>query len=171
MSGSSRYRDVNPLYRVMRDLAGTKPMAWFFARTLHHVDGPVYRLTKGRNTLTTLLTGLPLVMLTTTGAKSGARRTVPLVGMPDGDRIVVIASNYGQHSNPAWYFNLRKHPEATVTVAGGEPRRVVAYEAEGEERERLWRMDLEVYPSRAAYKERATDRRIPVMVLEPVAGG
>ncbi|MET4612332.1 deazaflavin-dependent oxidoreductase (nitroreductase family) [Rhodococcus sp. PvR044] len=171
MSGSSRYRDVNPLYRAMRDLAGTKPMAWFFARTLHHVDGPVYRLTKGRNTLTTLLTGLPLVMLTTTGAKSGANRTVPLVGMPDGDRIVVIASNYGQHSNPAWYFNLRKHPEATVTVAGGEPRQVVAYEAEGEERERLWRMDLEVYPSRAAYKERATDRRIPVMVLEPGAGG
>ncbi|MGW6378458.1 nitroreductase/quinone reductase family protein [Rhodococcus sp. NPDC055112] len=171
MSGSSRYRDVNPVYRVMRDLAGTKPMAWFFARTLHHVDGPVYRLTKGRNTLTTLLTGLPLVMLTTTGAKSGARRTVPLVGMRDGDRIVVIASNYGQHSNPAWYFNLRKQPEATVTVAGGEALPVVAYEAEGEERERLWRMDLEVYPSRAAYEKRATDRQIPVMVLEPRAGG
>lgn len=156
---------------MMRDFAGTAPMSWFFARTLHHIDGPVYRLTKGRNTLTTLVTGLPLVMLTTTGAKSGALRTVPLVGMPDGDRIVVIASNYGQHSHPAWYFNLRTHPEATLTVAGGAPRPVVAYEAEGEERERLWRMDLEVYPSRARYEKRAGTRRIPVMVLEPGAGG
>lgn len=126
-------------------------------------------MTSGRRTLTSILTGLPMVMLTTTGARSGLPRTVPLLAVPDGARLVVVASNFGQQGNPAWYANLRKYPAATVAVEGGPPRPVNTYEAEGAERERLWALDLEVYPGRASYATRASGRRIPVMVLEFVA--
>ncbi|MFC7446445.1 nitroreductase family deazaflavin-dependent oxidoreductase [Rhodococcus daqingensis] len=169
MTHSPNYRDANPLFRFMRTVGGTKPMSRYSARTLHHVDRLIFRLTKGRTTMTSMTTGFPVVMLTTTGAKSGVARTLPLLGLPDGDRIAVIASNYGQHDNPGWYYNLRKQPAATITVAGGTPRTVRAYEAEGDERERLWQKGLDVYPGWAGYERRATDRRIPVMVLEPEA--
>ena len=89
------------------------------------------------------LSGLPVVMLTTTGARTGQQRTLPVIAVPDGDNLVVIASNWGQRRHPAWYHNLRAHPEATVTV-GGVSRRVRAHEAVGEERDRLWQRDLEV---------------------------
>lgn len=141
-------------------------MSWLFARTLHHIDRPVFRLTKGKHTFASLVSGLPVVMLTTTGAKSGVESTVPLLGLPEGERIVVIASNYGQRRHPAWYHNLRVHPGAPLSV-GGEPLRMVAYEAEGEERERLWRRALEVYPGWSGYEHRAGERRIPVIVLTP----
>ncbi len=150
----------------MRRLAATASMSWFFARTLRDVDRLVFRLTKGRHTFASLTSELPVVMLTTTGARSGEARTVPVVGLPDGERMVVIASGYGQRRNPAWYYNLHAHPEATVAV-GGTSRRVAAHEAEGAERERLWRLGLEVYPGWTDYERRATERRIPVMVLSP----
>jgi deazaflavin-dependent oxidoreductase (nitroreductase family) len=107
-------------------------------------------------------------MLTTTGARTGQQRTWPVIAVPDGDNLVVIASNRGQRHHPAWYHNLRAHPRATVTV-GGVPRPVQAHEAIGNERERLWRRDLEVYPGRAAYERRAANRRIPVVVLAPAS--
>lgn len=107
-------------------------------------------------------------MLSTTGAKSGKVRTVPVLGLPDGDRIVVFASGYGKDSRlPAWYHNLRAEPDAKATVRG-EARHVKAYEAEGEERERLWRRGLEIYPGFAGYQQRISERRIPVMVLSPL---
>jgi deazaflavin-dependent oxidoreductase (nitroreductase family) len=139
-------------------------MSWLYVRVLHHLD----RLTRGRHTLSSWLSGLPVVMLTITGAKTGQQRTSPVIAVPDGDNLVVIASNWGQRQHPAWYHNLRAHPRATVTV-GGVSRRVQAHEASGEERERLWQRDLEAYPGRAAYERRAGNRRIPVVVLAPVS--
>ncbi|MFE3292363.1 nitroreductase family deazaflavin-dependent oxidoreductase [Rhodococcus sp. NPDC059234] len=164
------YRDANVLQKMMRASGSIAPISWLYARTLHRIDPVVFRMTKGRRTFTGILTGLPMVMLTTTGARSGQQRTVPLVAVPDAGRLVVIASNYGQEGNPAWYHNLVKHPDASLTIDGGEPRAVRAYEAEGSERERLWALDLEVYPGRASYQQRATGRRIPVMVLDFAAG-
>jgi deazaflavin-dependent oxidoreductase (nitroreductase family) len=163
-----RYREANPIQRVTRWSAATAPMSWFSARVLHHIDRPVYRLTRGRHTLSSWVSGIPVVMLTTTGAKTGQQRTSPVLGVPDGENLVVIASNWGQRRHPAWYYNLRAHPKATVTV-GGVARRVQAHEAVGEERERLWQRDLEVYPGRAAYERRAGHRHIPVVVLTPVS--
>jgi deazaflavin-dependent oxidoreductase (nitroreductase family) len=160
------YAEANPLHRFTRGIAAIAPVSWVFARTLHQVDGPVFRLTGGKHTFASLVSGLPVVMLTTTGAKSGKRRTLPLLGIPDGGRTVVIASNYGQPHNPSWYHNLRDRPEAELYV-GGETRRVVAHEAEGEERERLWRLGLEIYPGWAGYERRAGPRRIPVVALSP----
>jgi deazaflavin-dependent oxidoreductase (nitroreductase family) len=163
-----RYREANPIQRFMRWSAATAPMSWLDARVLHHMDRLVYRLTRGRHTLGGWVSGLPVVMLTTTGAKTGQQRTSPVLAVPDGDNLVVVASNWGQRHHPAWYHNLCAHPTATVTV-GGASRRVQAHEAIGEERERLWQLDLKVYPGRAAYERRAAHRRIPVMVLAPVS--
>ena len=111
--------------------------------------------------------GANMLLLHTVGAKSGQARTNPVVYVTDGDRLVVIASNWGQRQHPAWYHNLCAHREATLTV-GGVSRRVQAHEAVGEERVRLWQQDLEVYPGRTAYARRAAYRPIPVVVLAPV---
>lgn len=153
--------------KIVRALSATSPVSWLLARTLHHVDGSVFRLTQGRYTASSLLAGLPVVMLATTGAKSGATRTVPVLGIPDGERIVTVASGYAQSPRPsAWYFNLSSHPEATVTV-DGVTRNVVAYEAEGEEKERLWGMAVRIYPGFVDYQRRVDGRSIPIMVLSP----
>lgn len=164
-----RYEGAGVFRRAMRSVASTPFTARFFARTLYRVDRPILRRSKGKRSLTAWLTGMPIVELTTTGARSGLPRTQPIVGIPDGDRLVLVASNYGQEHNPAWYYNLRANPECEISFRGHR-RQMRAYEAEGAERERLWELDLTVYPTRARYAQWASHRQIPVMVLEPVSG-
>jgi deazaflavin-dependent oxidoreductase (nitroreductase family) len=161
-----RYEEANPVQRLFRGAAATPRMARFFSRVLYRVDRPVMRLSGGRTSVTSLLTGLPVVELTTTGARTGLARTMPVVGVPDGDRLVLVASYYGSPKHPAWYHNLRAHPDCTIRFRGEETA-MRAYEAEGEERDRLWALDLTVYPTRARYAEWTAGRRIPVIVLEP----
>lgn len=123
-------RQANPFRRMVHVTAAWRPLCWFYARTLHHIDRVVYRLTRGRATFMSWVAGLPIVMLTTTGAKSGRRHTLPLVALPEGNRLVVIASNYRQFRNPSWYYNLRANPRATVVFEGATGE-VVARELEG----------------------------------------
>ena len=120
-----------------------------------------------RHTLASLVSGLPIVMLTTTGARSGTPRTVPLLGLPCPEGIAVIASNFGQRPHPGWYHNLRARPEAEIAVRGVR-RRVRAVEASPELRARLWAQGLRTSPGWAAYERRADNRRIAVFVLEPL---
>jgi deazaflavin-dependent oxidoreductase (nitroreductase family) len=160
------YAQANPVQKVLRRVAGSGPGSWLFARVLHRIDRPVYRLTRGRHTFASLLSGIPVVMLTTTGARSGQPRTVPVLGLPTDAGLVVIASNFGQHRHPAWYHNLRADPHGTVTVTG-RPRRFCAEEARGELRERIWQEGLRVYPGWSQYEKRAAHREIAVFVLEP----
>jgi deazaflavin-dependent oxidoreductase (nitroreductase family) len=168
MSETYAYDRANPLQRVLRRFAGSGPGSWLFARVLHRIDGAVYRLTRGRHTFASLLSGIPVVMFTTTGAKSGGPRTVPLLGLPTSEGLVVIASNFGRERHPAWYHNLCADPNAEVQVAG-ETRRVRAVEATGERRARIWQEGLRVYPGWSQYERRAAHRDIAVFVLEPVA--
>jgi deazaflavin-dependent oxidoreductase (nitroreductase family) len=161
-----RFDEANAVQRRMRLLAGTRPMAWLFARVLHHLDGPVLRRSAGRHSVSSALTGLPVVELTTVGARSGQPRTLPILGVPDTNRLVLVASNYGQSHNPGWYYNLKANPRCSV-VFRGQRYEMEAYEADGEERERLWELDVSVYPPRNHYAKRAGARRIPVMVLQP----
>jgi deazaflavin-dependent oxidoreductase (nitroreductase family) len=164
---SRSYADANPLHKAMRRLGATGPGSWFFARTLDHADRFVYRVTRGRTTLASVLSGLPVVMLTTTGARTGRRITTPILGVPEGDGVVVVASNYGRAHHPGWYHNLRADPHAHVG-AGGEPQHpVTAHEVEGDERERLIRLATEVYPGFPEYVRRAAPRRIGVFRLIP----
>ena len=127
----------------------------------------MYRLTRGRHTFANLLSGIPVVLLTTTGARTGRPRTVPVLGLPTADGLAVIASNFGQQYQPGWYYNLRANPEGSVT-ADGRTRQVRAVEAEGDVRRRIWEEGLRIYPGWAQYERRASHRRIAVFVLEPV---
>lgn len=159
------FEKANILQRGLRRLAASGPGSWFFARVLHHIDRPVYKLTKGRHTFASLLSGLPVVMLTTTGAKSGKPRTVPVLGLPTDTGMAVVASNYGQRKHPAWYHNLNARPEGQVAV-DGQMHEFRSHVAEGDERARIWEAGLKVYPGWSQYERRASHRRIAVFVLE-----
>jgi len=158
------YADANLLQRSTRWFAATRPGSWLFARTLHHADRLVYRASGGGTTFAALLSGLPVVMLTSTGAKSGRETTVPLLGFEEGDAVILIASNYGQAHHPAWLHNLRAHPRARLTVRG-ERREVTAEEVESPERERYLAIAAVVYPGYRRYEQRAAPRRITVFRL------
>ncbi len=105
-----------------------------------------------------------LLLLTTTGARSGQPRTIPLGYPPDEDRIIVIASHLGAPSHPDWYHNLVAHPEATVEL-GSERFRVRAMVIEGEERERLWNRLAEQMSFLVEHQQKTT-RQIPLVALE-----
>lgn len=160
------YDRANRFQRVLRQFAASGAGSWLFARVLHHIDRPVFRMTRGRYTFASLLSGIPVVMLTTTGAKSGEPRTVPVLGIPTAEGPVVIASNFGQRRHPGWYYNLRAHSEAEVAVDGVK-RPVRAAEVVGEERARIWQEGLRVYPGFAQYERRASHRDICMFVLRP----
>lgn len=107
--------------------------------------------------------GVPLLLLTTTGARSGKRRTLPVGYMPDGDRLIIFATHGGLPTNPGWFYNLVAHPEATVEV-GIETFDVTAEVVTGEERDRLYARQVERAPVFAEYQA-STTRQIPVIAL------
>ncbi len=107
--------------------------------------------------------GAPLLLLTTTGAKTGEKRTIPVMYLADGDRLVVFASKAGAPTNPDWYHNLLAHPRATVEV-GTETFEVEAEVADREERDRLYAIQASRYPGFAEYQEKTT-RVIPAVLL------
>jgi deazaflavin-dependent oxidoreductase (nitroreductase family) len=109
--------------------------------------------------------GAHLVLLTTTGARTGKRHTTPLVTMPDGDRIIVIASAAGAPAHPAWYHNILANPEVTVED-GTRTYQATATPAQGQERDRLYARMVEIAPGFAEYQAK-TSRVIPVVVLQP----
>jgi len=113
--------------------------------------------------------GLPLLLLHHTGAKSGKSRVNPLAYQSDGGRYVVFASKAGAPTNPDWYHNLKAQPNVTIEV-GADTIEVIAGEATGEERERLYRTQAERIPQFAEYEQKAK-RVIPVIVLTPVNTG
>jgi len=161
------FDQANAAHRAVRRFASSGPGSWIFARVAHHLDKPLYKFTDGKHTVASLIAGLPMLMLTTTGAKSGKLRTVPVVGLPIDDGVAVIASNYGQEKQPAWFYNLSANPDAEVGM-GERSWKVRAVEAEGEQRQRIWQEALRIYPGYATYEKRAAHRTIHVFVLEPV---
>lgn len=128
----------------------------------------VFRLTRGR--VLGRAGGMPVVILTTVGHRSGRkRRTILTAPLVEGDRVVLVAS-YGGHShNPQWYQNLLVRPEVGLTTAGRRERQMRAHVALGDERAELWPRIVSAYPGYARYQQK-TDRRIPIVVLEPYAG-
>jgi len=114
--------------------------------------------------------GMPLLLLHHTGAKSGKSRINPLAYQDDGGRYVIFASKGGAPEHPAWYHNLKANPNTRIEV-GKDTIDVVASEASGEERERLFRTQAERIPQFAEYEEKAAGRAIPVMILTPAKAG
>jgi F420H(2)-dependent quinone reductase len=134
------------------------------ARIMGRLHYSIYRATDGR--VWGKMLGGPVLLLNTTGRKSGQRRTTPLLYVRDGGDLAIIASNVGASRHPAWYLNLIANPDATVEITGNETR-VRAEEASPEEKARLWPKVVEMYSGYEGYKRR-TDREIPVVVLHPI---
>lgn len=155
---------ANVVQRMVQRLAATRVMGWVLARVMHRLDKMVVRLSRGRTSATALLVGLPLVMLTTTGAKSGQPRTIPITPAPDGDRLILIASNWGQKHHPAWYLNLKAYPEVTVTYRG-RTQIYIARELTGAERDTAWHKAVSRYAGYEAYRGRTGGRELPVVEL------
>ena len=108
--------------------------------------------------------GRPLLLLTTTGARSGQRHTTPTMYLRDSDRLLIFATKGGAPSHPDWYHNLAAHPQVTVEV-GKETYEATATVLKGEERDRLYARQAELYPQFGEYQKRTT-RKIPVIALE-----
>jgi deazaflavin-dependent oxidoreductase (nitroreductase family) len=158
-------KPANGLQRIMQKVASSRPGAWLFQRTMYALDKPLFRLSRGRVTLPGLLAGLPVIMLTTTGAKSGLARTMPLLGIPlDGD-IAVIGSNYGQTATPGWVYNLEADSKAVV-AHGDRSLDVTARRADDEQSDVAFAEATKVYPGYGKYRSRAEHRTIRVFVLQ-----
>ena len=124
----------------------------------------LYRLTGGG--IGGRVQSLPVLLLTTTGRKSGKQRTVPLGFLRDGSTYVIIASYGGLPRNPAWFLNLESEPSATIQVKKRQMQ-VTAETANSEKRRGLWARLIEVAPGYANYEKRTT-REIPMVILHPV---
>jgi F420H(2)-dependent quinone reductase len=138
--------------------------SWPLLRRLMGGHAAVYRATGG--IIGHRVPGMPpTLLLDHTGARSGKRRTSPLVYGRDGDNVILVASKGGYPKNPAWFHNLMAHPDTTVQI-GPRHQSVHARTATAAEREHLWPLMVSVYAGYDDYQKR-TDREIPLVVLEP----
>jgi deazaflavin-dependent oxidoreductase (nitroreductase family) len=153
--------DRSPLRRPLVAFASTRVGSWLI-RTLTPLDRRLLVRTRGRFTVLGP-TGTPVLLLTTTGAKSGLPRTTPLVFARDGDSVVVVGSNFGQEHHPAWTGNLLKTPQAVVTI-GGKDIPVTGELLEGDAAEAGYRLMTDMASTYDAYRGR-TDREIRVFRL------
>jgi deazaflavin-dependent oxidoreductase (nitroreductase family) len=134
------------------------------ARLVNILHRTLFTASKGRIAGTGF--GMPVLMLTTTGRKSGQKRTTMLTSpLQDGDKVVIIASYGGDHRHPAWFLNLRDNPDVEITMSG-KTRKMRAHVAGGDERAELWPRVTKDHSNYADYQTK-TDREIPVVVLEP----
>jgi deazaflavin-dependent oxidoreductase (nitroreductase family) len=131
---------------------------------MHHIDKGLLRLSRGSVTASGLLAGVPVLTVTTTGARTGLRRTTPLVGVPVGDDIAVIGTRFGQRGTPGWYYNLRAEPRAEVSFRQAHVS-AVAREADADEGQAIWARARTIYAGYEAYAQRIKDREIHIMVL------
>jgi deazaflavin-dependent oxidoreductase (nitroreductase family) len=137
----------------------------FVLKAMNNMHRTVLTLTGGRIGWTA--GNMPVLELTTTGRKSGKQRSVMLTSpLQEDDTIVIVASRGGDDQHPAWFLNLRDHPEVTVKLKGGEPQTMTASIANDEERERMWPLVVEQYKGYGGYQDR-TDREIPLVLLSP----
>lgn len=169
-SGTLRHVDPNKprglLYRAWAHSVATPFGFWLSRHIAWKVDPFLLRLTKGR--IGTGLT-IPTVLLETTGARSGHPRRNGVIYFHDGDRVILVASNAGAPTHPAWFFNARANPEVKLN---GLPYRAEAVEDDAE-RARLWDQGDRVFPPFASYRERAarSGRSIPILQLTATGEG
>ena len=149
------------LGRLLAPLVATRPGGWFFVHVANPIDRVLMPATKGRFRMSL---DMPSVVLNHRGAKTGLERTTALIYFSDGDDIVLVGSNGGSPQHPAWYHNVARNPDVTLSNGrfSGHYR---GREADGDDRERLWRSACELYPGYATYQQRAGSRRLPVMVF------
>jgi deazaflavin-dependent oxidoreductase (nitroreductase family) len=157
-------RKPNAAQVAMQHIAATRAGAWFFARTLDHIDRALLRFSQGKVTVPSLVAGLPVLTVTTIGARTGRRRSAPLVGVPAGDDIAVIGTSFGQARTPGWYYNMRADPTVEVTYRD-KTVKAIAREAGAEEKQAIWDRAKTMYVGYDAYASRIKNRQIHIMIL------
>lgn len=153
----------NPVVRAWRGFIKTPVGTAMSEHLVARIDPILLRVSGGR---VKVAVGFPTVNLTTTGRRSGQPRTSTVLYFTRGQDVVLIASKFGNAKHPAWYLNLTANPEATLTARGRQAR-YVAREAQGAERDELYRLAEQMYGGYAGYKVKAGTRQIPVLVLSP----
>jgi len=143
-------------------------------RAMSQANVFVYRATGGRiggkwRVGSAFPRGVPVCLVTTTGRRTGRPRTLPLLFLPDGDRVILVASQGGLPKNPLWYLNIKANPDVTVQV-GKRERKMRARTASPQERAELWPKLVAMYADFDSYQAR-TEREIPVVICEPAPGG
>jgi deazaflavin-dependent oxidoreductase (nitroreductase family) len=151
-----------PAQSTEAELERAKP----FIKAMSAANVFVFRLTGGRIGAKFFKHGSPVGLLGTTGRKSGAQRTAPLIYLQDGARIVLVASQGGLPRHPVWYSNLEAQPDVSFQTREGGKRAFRARRASPDEKAALWPRLCAVYPDYADYQAR-TEREIPVVILEP----
>ena len=159
------FRSPNWSRRLIARLFALKPMSWVSYHVGHRLDKAVLKLTNGKTTFTAWVTGLPVIWVVTTGAKSGLKRTVPLLGVPIGDDLALLGSGFGQEKTPGWVHNLEANPFGSV-VFGDRTKPVEARPADEFESDQVWTTARDVYSGYQHYQSRADHREIRVFILE-----
>ncbi|MBK5288652.1 MAG: nitroreductase family deazaflavin-dependent oxidoreductase [Acidimicrobiia bacterium] len=157
-------RPVNGAQRLFQKGASTKAGAWTFSKLAHRVDRRLLALTHGRTAVATLVAGLPIITVTTTGAKSGLPRSLPLLGIPIEGDLALIGTNFGQSNTPGWVYNLEADPTGRVAYRNRDVG-FIARRANPEETETALTAAARVYPGYDKYRERITGREVKVFVL------
>ncbi len=153
------------LKRGLARVTATKAGAAVHRTVAAPLDAAIMKLSGGR--VNSSGGAMPMVVLTTIGARSGQRRETPLGYFTDGDDVIVIASNYGGQRHPSWYHNLVTHPDCELHI-GPRGGPFTAHEAEGTDRDRLFELAVDFYPGYAKYAERTSgNRTIRIMRLTP----
>jgi len=155
----------NAVQKMLHRFFMLRSITAFFAPRVHRIDKAIWKLTKGKYAGSSVL-GWNMIQLTTIGAKTGQARTIPLIALLDGEKMALIASSFGREHNPAWYYNLKAHPECKVECRGRRAT-YLAREISGAEYAKYWQRGVSSYAGYEKYKERAAHRHIPVMLLEP----
>jgi deazaflavin-dependent oxidoreductase (nitroreductase family) len=165
-----RYPEPGRVRRILIGAVATRPMAWLNSKIAHHLDRWVLTATGGRSTATAALTGLPVLFVTTVGARTGLSRTVPLLGIPFEETIALIGTGFGQKPTPGWVHNLRAGGPIIVEY---RERRIEAGArlARPEEAAQIWSHAVALYPGYASYPVWAEHREISVFVLAPRGAG
>jgi F420H(2)-dependent quinone reductase len=151
--------------KTLQAAARTRVGGWLFVNVFPIIDRWLIPRTRGR---LQVAMGQPILLLSTLGAQSGQRRTTPLLYTSYGEAFIVVASKAGAAQHPAWYHNLRAHPEAVSVELGGDRVAVRPRVVEEPERNALWQRVNDNYNGYEKYAQRAGDRTIPVVVLEPI---
>ncbi len=159
-------RKMSVYERTLEKGARTPVGDWYLKRIAPRLDPPLLRLTGGR---VSSVYPVPVMLLTTTGAKTGLPRTLPLLYLDDGDDITLIASNYGKTSHPAWYRNLVANPRVEVLAGRNSGTYSAAEITDAAERDRAWDLALDMYAGYGDYEGRAGRRTIPLVRLSRIA--
>lgn len=160
-----RHHPPNAFQRTSQRIGSTRPGAWAFSKSLPPLDRLLHRVRPKGASLPAMLAGLPVLMVTTTGRKSGQPRLTPLISVPLGDDLTLLGTNFGGARTPAWVLNLEADPRATVEYRGTTVA-TTARPATDDERAQVRAASVGVYGGYEKYQERVRDREIRIFVLQ-----